>query len=112
MNLKVVHEALCASDANSHAGLRPMFTRQYGRQVGDPPALVADLDLQHLRRRLAAERIFDQATAAVLIGVACNLGDRCCDLGLFEKREAQLSRYLPGPLACKNYVGLLLQIDS
>src|SRR5262249_26463988 len=83
MNVKPVHEALCAPDANAHAGLRPVLPRQNSCQIGDALALVADFDLQNLWRRSAGERIFDQTTAAVVIGVARNLGDRRCDLGLF-----------------------------
>jgi hypothetical protein len=54
-----------------------------GRQVRDALALVADFDLQDLWRRITGERIFDETTAAVIIGVARDLGDRGCDLGLF-----------------------------
>src|SRR5215467_1826653 len=83
MNVKPVHEALCAPDANAHAGLRPVLSRQNACQVGHALALVADFDLQNLWRHSAGQRIFDQTTAAVVIGVARNLGDRGCDLGLF-----------------------------
>src|SRR5262245_6404185 len=35
MNMKLVHEALRAPNADAHAGRRLMFPRQNGRQVGD-----------------------------------------------------------------------------
>lgn len=82
------------------------------RQVGDTLALVADPDFQDLGCRLAGQGILDQAATGVFIGVARDLGDRRCDLGLLQGRKAQLRRNLPGALPRQNDVGFLMQAHA
>ena len=89
-----------------------MLAGENRRQVGDALALVADPDFQDLRRGLAGQGVLDEPAARIFVGIARDLGDRRCDLGLFQCGKAQLRRNLTGALPRQDDVGFLLQADA
>ena len=100
LDVKAVHEAPRAHDAEAHPRLGPVRPVEDGLELGDPGPPVADVDEQDLRRRLSLHHELDRAAAAVAEGVARDLrhggGEASLVLEVEAEQRGDLARALPG----------------
>ena len=101
-NLKCIHQALRAQQANAHARRRLVRTSQYGGQIRNAGSAIAHDD----HKGIVCQPEFDLTAAGIFERIAHDLRHRGCDPRLVLPVEADEFRQPPRPLARHNDVCL------
>ena len=103
-----IDQAARADDTETHAGARSIAPFENRPEIDDPRSFVADPNQHHLRCGLPFDHKLDLAATGVGVGVARELGYRRRQTSLVLGVEAERAGDLPGPLARRNHIRLVL----
>ena len=105
---ELVHQPPGADDPEPHPRRRTVLAVHDAREVGDAGTGVADADDEELGTRLALHPEVHLAAAGIGEGVARDLGHGRRDAGLLLHVEAEERGDLPGALAGRHHVVLVV----